>query len=52
MRLAEGLDHHDATRTALAEGRLHAEQAEVILYALADLPDDLDPDLVAHAEPT
>ena len=38
MRLAEGLDGHDLTRTALAEGRVHVEQAEVILRALAELP--------------
>jgi hypothetical protein len=50
MRLAEGLDQHEPTRAALAEGRLHPEQAEVILHGLAELPDDLDPDLVEQAE--
>jgi hypothetical protein len=50
MRLADGLAQRDATRAALAGGALHAEQAEVILRALAELPDDLDPDLVAQAE--
>ncbi len=45
MRLAQGLEDHDLTRTALAEGRLHVEQAEAILRALADLPADLDPKL-------
>jgi hypothetical protein len=50
MRLATGLEWHEATRTALAEGRLHAEQAQVILDGLAELPDDLDPDLVQQAE--
>ncbi len=49
-RLATGLETHDQTRAALAGGALHVEQAEVILRALAELPDDLDPDLVAQAE--
>ncbi len=35
---------------ALAEGRLHVEQAEVITRALDELPEDLDPELVAKAE--
>src|SRR4051812_11987430 len=50
MRLADGLEAHELTRTALAAGQLHVEQAEVILRALADLPDDLDADLVVQAE--
>ena len=50
MRLAEGLDNHDATRTALAEGRIHVEQAEAILRALSELPDELDPDVLPKAE--
>ena len=50
MRLAEGLDSHDATRTALAEGRIHVEQAEAILRALTELPDELDPDVLQKAE--
>ena len=50
MRLAAGLETRDATRTALAQGSVHVEQAEVILNALADLPDDLDPDLADQAE--
>src|SRR4051812_36832630 len=50
MRLADGLDAHELTRAALAAGEVHVEQAEVILRALADLPDDLDPDTVARAE--
>src|SRR4051794_21209141 len=40
MRLAAGLDAHDLTRAALAEGRVHVEQAEAILRALAELPAD------------
>src|SRR5215216_3591517 len=50
MRLATGLEEHEATRAAMAEGRLHPEQAEVILRGLTELPDDLDPDLVQQAE--
>ena len=50
MRLAEGLEDRDHTRTALAQGRVHIEQAEAILKAIADLPTDLDPDLVDQAE--
>ena len=42
MRLAQGLEDHHLTRTALAAGRIHVEQAEAILRALAELPDDLD----------
>ena len=49
-RLAAGLDAHDLTRTALAEGRVHVEQAEAILRALADLPAGLDPGLIERAE--
>ena len=50
MRLAQGLEDHDLTRTALAAGRIHVEQAEAILRALADLPDDLDAAWVQKAE--
>ena len=50
IRLAHGLEQHDVTRAALAEGRVHVEQAEAILRGLADLPDDPDPDLVQQAE--
>src|SRR5207253_2515084 len=50
MRLAHGLEGHEATRTALAEGRVHVEQAETILRALSELPDDLDPAVVQEAE--
>ena len=50
VRLAAGLESHDQTRDALAEGRVQVEQAEVILRALDDLPADLDPDLVQDAE--
>uniref|UniRef100_UPI000A00F8E1 HNH endonuclease signature motif containing protein n=1 Tax=Nocardioides halotolerans TaxID=433660 RepID=UPI000A00F8E1 len=50
MRLADGLELHEATRTALADGRVHVEQSEAILRALADLPDDLDAAIAAEAE--
>ena len=50
VRLADGLADRESTRTALAEGTVHVEQAEVILRALAELPDDLDPDVVEKAE--
>ena len=50
MRLTAGLESRDLTREALAEGRVHAEQAEAILRALDDLPTDLDPTLVEEAE--
>ena len=50
MRLAEGLEDHDPTRTALATGQIHAEQAEAILRALTDLPEDLDQEMVEKAE--
>ena len=50
VRLADRLETHDLTRQALAEGRVHVEQAEAILKAIADLPTDLDPDLVDQAE--
>ncbi len=49
-RLATALEKHALTRTALAQGRLHVEQAEVITCALDQLPADLDPQLVANAE--
>ena len=50
MRLATGLESHDPTRAALAGGRVHVEQAEAILRALTELPDDLDPDVTRKAE--
>ncbi len=49
-RLATSLETYEQTRVALAEGRLHVEQAEVILRALDELPDDLDQDLKDEAE--
>ena len=49
-RVAAGLESHEATRTALADGAVNLEQAEAILRGLDTLPDDLDPDLVTKAE--
>lgn len=50
--LAAALDNDDreATRTALAAGRLLVDQAEAILRALAELPAGLDPHIVTRAE--
>jgi hypothetical protein len=50
MRLADGPEAHDLTRQALADGRLHVEQAEAILRALAELPSDLDAEVGDRAE--
>jgi hypothetical protein len=50
IRLAQALESHALTRTALAEGRVHLEQAEVITRAVDQLPDHLDPALIAEAE--
>jgi hypothetical protein len=50
VRLAHGLDTHEPTRAALAAGTVHVEQAEVIVRALDDLPDDLDPEVARKAE--
>jgi hypothetical protein len=50
MRTAHGLDTHEATRTALAAGRVHVEQVEVVLRALGELPAGLDVEIVERAE--
>jgi hypothetical protein len=50
MRLATALEAHEPTRVALAEGRVHVEQGEVIVRAVDELPDGLDSALVAEAE--
>ncbi len=49
-RVAAGLERYDKVREAMAQRRVHAEQVEVIVRALDDLPDDLDPNLVEEAE--
>jgi hypothetical protein len=50
VRFGYDLDTHDRVRDALAAGDLRVDQARVIIRAVAALPDDLAPDLVAHAE--
>ena len=50
VHLAHGLDAHEQTRVAMAEGKVQPEQAHVIVRALDDLPDDLDPALLEEAE--
>ena len=49
-RMAAGLEQHEHTREALVTGRIHVEQAAVVLRALADLPDGLDGATVERAE--
>lgn len=52
-RLAEALDRRfDVLRAAMAEGRVHLDQAHAIARALEDLPGDLDPAVLADAEAT
>ena len=51
MRLAQALDTgHEPVREALAAGELVLEQATVIVRAVQELPEDLDPELLATAE--
>ncbi|MFC6045880.1 HNH endonuclease signature motif containing protein [Nocardioides hankookensis] len=50
VRFGYQLDTHPQVRTALAAGDLLADQAGVIIDAVTKLPDDLDPDLITHAE--
>jgi hypothetical protein len=50
VRLGYDLATHDLVRAALAHGHLRVEQAQVIIKAVKDLPEDLDPDLVIRAE--
>jgi len=53
MRVARALDsgHHDAARGALSAGRIHLDQAQVIVDAVDDLPADLvDEETRAKAE--
>lgn len=50
MRLAAGLERHRRLHEAFAHGRVHQEQAAVIVRALEELPSDLDPALRARAE--
>ncbi|MQW76753.1 DUF222 domain-containing protein [Nocardioides sp. dk4132] len=53
MRIARALDsgHHDGVRDALAAGRIHLDQAQVIIDAVDDLPAHLVADEIrARAE--
>jgi hypothetical protein len=51
VSLARALDHtYDVVRRALGDGRISEAKAQVIVTALDDLPDDLDPDTLAQAE--
>src|SRR4051794_9892717 len=51
QRLAEALDRrYGAVRAAMAQGRVHLDQAHAIVTALDDLPDDLDAEVSAQAE--
>ena len=53
MRLARALDngHHDGVRSALGAGRIHLDQAQVIVEAVEDLPEDfVDEEIRAKAE--
>ena len=53
VKLARALDEdHSATAAGLAAGDYSVAHAVVVVRALADLPADLDPDLVARAEKT
>ena len=47
---ALAIQAHEPVRTALADGRLLVDQAEVIIAAVDALPDDLDPEIVADAQ--
>ena len=50
MRFGYQLDTHPLVKDTLAAGDLLADQAHVIIHAVTQLPDTLDPDLVAQAE--
>jgi hypothetical protein len=50
LRVAKALEDHELTRRALAEARVNLEQAQVIVRAVGDLPDGLEPELVVKAE--
>ena len=49
-RLGSELEAHPVTGEALTAGRVLADQAAVIVRAVEELPDDLDPALVVKAE--
>lgn len=41
-RLAEAMERHHAVAAALAAGHVHTDQAQVIVNAVEDLPDDIE----------
>ena len=49
-RLAAGLEHHLPVHDALKTGELLVDQAAVIIKAVEDLPDHVDPELRDRAE--
>jgi hypothetical protein len=50
VRFGHDLESHPQVRDALAVGDVLADQADVIVHAVKQLPDDLDPDQVTKAE--
>ncbi|WGL50339.1 DUF222 domain-containing protein [Nocardioides sp. BP30] len=52
LRLARELEGRPVVRARLARGAFSLEHARVILHGLEDLPDDLDPEILTHAEAT
>ncbi len=48
--LAGRLDVHETTRAAMTAGLVSAEQARVIVATIAELPSDLEPDVLTRAE--
>jgi hypothetical protein len=50
VALGRALDRHPNLDTAMADGRVNAEQAQVIADAVADLPADTGPEVAAKAE--
>ena len=51
LRLARALDvRWHLVAAGLAEGRVNRAQADVVVAALHELPDDLDPEIVGRAE--
>ncbi|WP_343911434.1 DUF222 domain-containing protein, partial [Nocardioides aquiterrae] len=50
VRLGRDLEAHPATRDALAAGRIHTDQARVIVRWVEDLPDTVPAEKVTEAE--
>jgi hypothetical protein len=48
--LAAGLEQHPAVQAGLKAGDLLVDQARVVIRAVEDLPDHVEPELVAQAE--